>query len=76
MEMNDFLKKFAEQLDEVSFEDLTPQTEFRKLDEWTSLTALIVITMIDEEYGITITGDDMVKSVTIADLYNIISSRL
>ena len=30
----------------------------------------------DEEYNVTVTGDDMKKQVTIGDLYNLVSSRL
>ena len=76
MEMNEFIEKFAEQLDETSVESLNSETKFRELEEWSSLVALSVIAMIDEEYDITITGDDMKKQTTIGDLFNLVSSRL
>ena len=76
MEMNEFIEKFAEQLDETSVESLNSETKFRELEEWSSLVALSVIAMIDEEYNITITGDDMKKQTTIGDLFNLVSSRL
>lgn len=76
MEMNEFIEKFAEQFDEIEVETLNADTNFRNLEGWTSLVALLVITMIDEEYSITITGDDMKKQTTIGDLFNLVSSRL
>lgn len=76
MELKEFIEKFAEQFDDVDVSTLSAETHFRELDEWTSLVALMVITMIDEEYNITITGDDMKKQTTIGDLFNLVSSRL
>lgn len=76
MELVDFVEKIAEQFDDVNVEQLNSETRFRELDGYTSLVALLIITMIDEEYDVTVTGDDMKKQVTIGDLYNLVSSRL
>ena len=61
MEMNKFIENFADQFDDIDVDALTPETAFRGLDGWSSLVALMVITMIDEEYEVTITGDEMKK---------------
>lgn len=76
MELNDFIEKFAEQFDDVDVSSLTAETKFREIEGYTSLVALLIITMIDEEYNVTISGDDMKKQVTIGDLFNLVSSRL
>ena len=76
MELVDFIEKFAEQFDDVDVEQLNSATRFRELDGYTSLVALLIITMIDEEYDVTVTGDDMKQQVTIGDLYNLVSSRV
>ena len=76
MELVDFIEKFAEQFDDVDVEQLNSATKFRELDGYTSLVALLIITMIDEEYDVTVPGDDMKQQVTIGDLYNLVSSRL
>ena len=76
MELVDFIEKFAEQFDDVDVEQLNSATKFRELDGYTSLVALLIITMIDGEYDVTVTGDDMKQQVTIGDLYNLVSSRL
>lgn len=76
MELEEFIEKFAEQFDDIDVGQLTSEVKFRELKGYTSLVALLIITMIDEEYDVTVTGDDMKKQVTIGDLYNLVSSRL
>ncbi len=76
MELKEFIEKFAEQYDDVDVEQLNADTNFREVEGYSSLVALLIITMIDEEYNVTITGDDMKKQVTIGDLFNLVSSRL
>lgn len=76
MEIKDFTIKFADQFEDTDASLITPDTEFRKLEEWSSLTALSVIAMIDEEYGISLKGDDMKTSVTVQDLFEKVKSKL
>lgn len=76
MEIKEFISNFADQFDELDANVLTPETEFKQLDDWNSLVALSVIAMIDEEYDVTIKGDDIRNAKTIEDLYNIVSERM
>ena len=71
MEISKFIELFAELFDETDVTVFTVETEFKKLDEWSSLIALSVIAMVDEEYGITIQGEDIRNANTIADLFNV-----
>jgi len=75
MEIKDFIDKVAEQFDDVDNDVFEANTKFRKLDEWDSLTSLLIISMIDEQYEVVVSGDDIVKSETIQDLFNIVSSK-
>jgi acyl carrier protein len=72
MELQEFVKKFAEQFDDTEASEFNADTEFKALDEWSSMIALSIIAMIDDEYGITIKGDDIRTSKTIEDLFNIV----
>lgn len=74
--MEEFLKNFAELLDDTTVEALTAETKFRELDEWSSLTALSVIGMADDEYNVTLTGEDIRQSVTLGDLFQAIQNKL
>ena len=76
MEINEFIANFAEQFEDTDASEITAATEFRNLDEWSSLIALSVIAMADEEYDVTLKGDDIRGAVTVEDLFNIVKSRL
>lgn len=69
MDLKDFIEKFAEQFDETDTSVFTAETRFKELDDWSSLVALSVIAMIDEEYNKSLKSDDLLKSETIQDLY-------
>lgn len=75
MELNDFIEHFAEQFDEIEEVTFTSDTVFKELDEWSSLIALSVIAMVDEEYDVQLKGDDILASRTIEDLYNRVASQ-
>lgn len=76
MELKDFIVNFAEQFDETDAEAFTTETKFRELEEWSSLIALSVIAMVDDEYDVQLRGDDMRSAVTIGDLFNVVKSRV
>jgi len=73
--MDEFLKHFAAQFDDINEFLLNQETRFKELNEYTSLSALLIISMIDEEYGVTITGNDMLSVSTIEELYGLINSK-
>lgn len=75
MELQEFIEKFAEQFDETDIAEFTASTKFRELEEWSSLMALSIIAMVDEEYDVTLKGDDMRQAQTIEELYNIVTLK-
>ena len=72
MEIHEFIERFKELLEETDLSALTPETQFRKLEEWSSLTALSVIAMMDEEYGINMKGEELRVIKTIKELYDFV----
>ena len=76
MELEKFIENIASQFDETDASIFQAATKFKELDEWSSLIALSVIAMIDEEYEVKIKGDDIRNSSTIEDLYEVVKSRL
>lgn len=74
MEIKDFISNIADQFDDSEL-CLTPETEFKNLDEWSSLVALSIISMVDEEYDVSLKGDDIRNANTIGDLFDIVKSR-
>jgi acyl carrier protein len=69
MDLQEFIGKFAEQFDETDPGEFKANTEFKALEEWSSMFALSIIAMIDDEYNITIKGNDIRDSETIEDLF-------
>ena len=53
-----------------------PDTKFREINEWSSLLALSIIAMADEEYEVKLKGEDIRNSQTIEDLFNIVKTRV
>ena len=76
MELSIFIQNFAEQFDETDASEFTASTVFHELEEYSSLIALSIIAMVDEEYDVTLKGDDMRSAVTIEDLFNIVKNKL
>lgn len=75
MELKTFIENFAAQFDETDASEFTPETKFHDLEEWSSLIALSIIGMVDEEYDIAIKGDDIRNSSTIEELFNAVKKR-
>lgn len=76
MELQDFVQKIAEQFDETDVSAFTPETRFRDIDEWSSLIALSIIAMVDEEYDVTLKGDDIRNANTVEDIFNAVKAKL
>jgi len=75
METQEFVQNFADQFDEIETSDFTVETNFRDNEEWSSLTSLSIIAMVDEVYGVKLTGDDIRSSKTIGDLLNKVKEK-
>ena len=75
MEIKEFIEKFAEIFDDTDVSTLTPETKFRELDEWSSLSALSLMAMADEEYEVELKGEDIKNAETILDIFNVINSK-
>jgi len=75
MELNEFIKNFAEQFDDTDASEISASTEFHELEEWSSLTGMSVIAMAKTVYGKTITGKEIRECETIEDLFNLIASK-
>lgn len=75
MDIKDFISNFADQFEDTDAEAFTSETKFRELDEWSSLTALSILAMIDEEYDVQLKADEMRKTNTIKELFDLVKSH-
>lgn len=71
MEINVFISKFAEAIEVENVESLSEATIIRDLDEWSSLSVMMLIALFDEEFEKEIGSQDIRACITIGDLYNL-----
>jgi len=67
---NDFIELFSEIVESEKYVRL--EDVLVDLDDWDSLAALSLISMVDDEYGIIIGSKDLEKMVTVGDVFNFI----
>lgn len=76
MQAEDFVRHFADCFTNTPPADITESTRFRDLEEWGSMMALIVIAMIDADYGVTITGEELRSVETVGALMALVQSKM
>ncbi len=74
--LDEFVVLFAEQFFRTEPATIKADTVFHDLEQWSSLTALSVIAMVDDEFGVTISGNDLHNAVTVEDVYKCIITKL
>ena len=75
MEIKEFIQNFAEQFEDTDASVFTAETVFHDLDEWSSLVGLSIIAMIDDEYDVTIKGDELRAAKTVNDVFELVKSK-
>jgi acyl carrier protein len=75
MEIKEFIEKLEVEFDEIEKGTLSSETNFRDIDEWSSMHALIIIALIDVDYGVVVGGEDLVKMNTIQDLFDFVKLK-
>ncbi len=71
MEISEFIEKLAEAIEIEDVDALTAETVFKELDEWSSLSVMLIIAFFDEEFDKQIEEKDIKGATTIADLYQL-----
>jgi acyl carrier protein len=75
MDIKEFVINFELQFDDVEANTITPETIFREIPEWSSLTALLLIAMVDSEYDVTLTGENIRNATTVQELFNVVANK-
>jgi acyl carrier protein len=70
--MEDFFRHLAEQLNE---ESVGPDDVLRDFQEWDSLTALSVVSMIDTNYKVVLSAEDLAGVTTAGALRDLVAAR-
>ena len=74
MNIQDFISDFEDQFEKIDKGSISPETEFKSVKGWDSLTAMLVIDMVNEKYGKTLSADSIRKCKTVKDIFDEINS--
>ena len=73
--MENFIKSFSETLERESG-SCNPTDKYKEYPEWDSIGLLSVLAMINEEYDVTVSRDEIENTDTVAELYALILQKL
>jgi|TARA_B110000879_G_scaffold164647_1_gene212640 acyl carrier protein len=73
--MKEFIENFYEILDDTERQEINQHTDFKNLDEWDSMTTLMLIAMVDEKYEKQVSGKEIKESISLEQLYSSIQSK-
>ena len=75
MTVEEFILKIEVEFPDMEPGKLLPDSVFREVMNWNSINALILIALVDTEYDVILTADDLRASITINDIFKLIESR-
>lgn len=73
--MEEFIEKFASLFPVTSKDEINGDTEFKYLDDWSSMTTLSLVAMVEDDYGITLSSNDIRNTDTVSELFELITDK-
>ena len=75
MDLQNFIEKLTEIFEDANPETIKPEAKFREIEGYSSLSAFLIMSMVNEEFNVKFTGDDLRRSNTIIDIFSFINSK-
>jgi len=75
MNITDFIKKIEEEFEDLQPNSLAPSDVLTEKFTWDSINALIFLAHVNVEYDVEITAEELIKSVTVQDLYDLVNTK-
>ena len=66
MKKDEFISRLKEELELES--EVNNSTQLKELDEWDSMTAMVLIGFVSDNFSLTLTADDIKEMTTIDSL--------
>jgi acyl carrier protein len=76
MTIEAFTRNLELEFEEITPGTLTPSTNYREIEGWSSMHALIVIAFIDTHYDLILNAAELKQTQTILDLYTLVQSKI
>lgn len=68
--VDEFTIKFHEQYFDADTFDMKPDTEFRQINSWDSLTGMAVLVMIKDNYGVDMPAETFKGMKTVREVFD------
>lgn len=75
MKIENFIEHFASQFEDTPLNEFESNTRFRDLENWDSMAALSIIAMVDENYKVKLSPNELKQSNTIQDLFDLVKAK-
>lgn len=76
MNNEQLIEKIEQEFDDLPKGALKPDSIFKNVLNWNSINAVVVTTMIEFEFGVLISPEEMKSAQTIADLTVVINNKI
>ena len=73
--MEEFIEKLATLFPSTACDEITADIEFKYLDDWSSMASLQLIALVEDEYDVTLSSDEIRNADTIEELYMFILKK-
>ncbi len=75
MNITDFIAKIEDEFEDIQPNSLVPTDVLAEKFTWDSINALIFLAHVNVEYDVEITAEELIKSKTVQDLYDLVESK-
>ncbi len=75
MNITDFIAKIEDEFEDIQPNSLVPTDVLAEKFTWDSINALIFLAHVNVEYDVEITAEELIKSKTVQDLYDLVEAK-
>ena len=75
MDIEAFTKNLEAEFEDMKPGTLMPDTNYKTIQGWSSMHALIIIAFIDTHFNIILSGTDLRSASSVRDLYNLVIEK-
>lgn len=76
MKIEEFIQKIVEEFPDLEKEVITPEMNFRDHVEWDSINALVLIAMVNVEYDVIISAQELINAATVNDVFLVVKKKV
>ncbi len=72
--MNEFFEMVAEEL-MIEPDEVSADSVLRDFEDWDSLAALTLVSRMDEDFGVTVLGEELARVTTVGELWALVQEK-